>query len=104
MEDGTGTRAVVMGGSLAGLFAARVLADAYDEVVVVDRDVLAGVEGPRRGCPQGRHINGLLARGQQAMEELYPGITASATAARRRSSAATWWWMPPAGGRGCRSG
>ncbi|MCO1597537.1 FAD-binding monooxygenase [Micromonospora sp. RHAY321] len=75
MEDGTGTRAVVMGGSLAGLFAARVLADAYDEVVLVDRDELVGVEGPRRGCPQGRHINGLLARGQQAMEELYPGIT-----------------------------
>lgn len=75
MEDGTGTRAVVMGGSLAGLFAARVLADAYDEVVVVDRDELVGVEGARRGCPQGRHINGLLARGQQAMEELYPGIT-----------------------------
>jgi 2-polyprenyl-6-methoxyphenol hydroxylase-like FAD-dependent oxidoreductase len=76
MGDETFTRAVVLGGSLAGLFAARVLADAYDEVVIVDRDVLAGVDAPRRGCPQGRHINGLLARGQQAMEEMYPGITA----------------------------
>ncbi|SDQ30729.1 FAD-dependent oxidoreductase [Thermostaphylospora chromogena] len=75
MGDTTGTRAVVLGGSLAGLFAARVLSDAYDEVLVVDRDVLLGVAGPRRGCPQGRHINGLLARGQQAMEEMYPGIT-----------------------------
>lgn len=75
MNDGQAARAVVLGGSIAGLFAARVLADAYDEVVIVDRDVLLGVDGPRRGCPQGRHINGLLARGQQAMEELYPGIT-----------------------------
>ncbi|GAA3107477.1 FAD-dependent oxidoreductase [Streptosporangium carneum] len=75
MSDVTNTRAVVLGGSLAGLFAARVLADAYDEVFIVDRDVLVGVEGPRRGCPQGRHINGLLARGQLAMEELFPGIT-----------------------------
>ncbi|WP_341483457.1 FAD-binding monooxygenase [Micromonospora cathayae] len=66
---------MVLGGSLAGLFAARVLADAYDQVTIVDRDVLLDVDGPRRGCPQGRHINGLLARGQQAMEELYPGIT-----------------------------
>lgn len=71
----TGTRAVVLGGSIAGLFAARVLADAYDEVLVVDRDVLVGAAGARRGCPQGRHINGLLARGQKAMEEMYPGIT-----------------------------
>jgi 2-polyprenyl-6-methoxyphenol hydroxylase-like FAD-dependent oxidoreductase len=75
MSEVTNTRAVVLGGSLAGLFAARVLADAYDEVVVVDRDVLHGVTEPRRGCPQGKHINGLLARGQLAMEELYPGIT-----------------------------
>lgn len=66
---------MVLGGSIAGLFAARVLSDAYDEVLIVDRDVLLGVEGPRRSCPQGRHINGLLARGQLAMEEMFPGIT-----------------------------
>jgi 2-polyprenyl-6-methoxyphenol hydroxylase-like FAD-dependent oxidoreductase len=71
----TRTRAVVLGGSIAGLFAARVLADAFDEVQIVDRDLLVGVAGPRRSCPQGKHINGLLARGQQVMEELYPGIT-----------------------------
>lgn len=76
MADVTGTRAVVMGGSIAGLFAARVLSDAYDEVLVVDRDSMDGDDpSARRGCPQGRHINGLLARGQLAMEELYPGIT-----------------------------
>lgn len=75
VENGHGTVAVVLGGSLAGLFAARVLADAYDQVLIVDRDLVLGVAGPRRGCPQGRHINGLLARGQLTMEELYPGIT-----------------------------
>ncbi|WP_405146083.1 FAD-dependent monooxygenase [Sphaerisporangium sp. NBC_01403] len=75
MGNDANTRAVVLGGSLAGLFAARVLADAYDEVVIVDRDELIDVEGPRRGCPQGKHINGLMTRGQMAMEEMYPGIT-----------------------------
>jgi 2-polyprenyl-6-methoxyphenol hydroxylase-like FAD-dependent oxidoreductase len=69
------TRAVVLGGSIAGLFAARVLADAYDEVQVVDRDVLVGTRGPRRFCPQSRQANGLLARGVHIMEELFPGIT-----------------------------
>ncbi|ASY34714.1 MULTISPECIES: NAD(P)/FAD-dependent oxidoreductase [unclassified Streptomyces] len=73
--DGDPTRAVVLGGSIAGLFAARVLAEAYDEVVVVDRDAVTGVDGPRRGRPQGKHINAMHVRGRVVMEELYPGIT-----------------------------
>ncbi|MFI9811261.1 FAD-dependent oxidoreductase [Saccharothrix variisporea] len=76
MADRIGDRAVVLGGSVAGLFAARVLADFYREVTVVDRDRLIGVTGPRRAVPQGHHIHGLLARGQQILEELFPGFTA----------------------------
>ena len=33
-----GDRAVVLGASMAGLLAARVLADAYGQVTVIDRD------------------------------------------------------------------
>jgi len=47
MSHDAGTRAVVLGGSIAGLFAARVLADAYDEVHIVDRDKLVGTKGIR---------------------------------------------------------
>ncbi|MFJ9813407.1 FAD-dependent oxidoreductase [Streptomyces sp. NPDC101158] len=68
-------RAVVLGGSMAGLLAARVLSDAYAEVLVVDRDRLADVSGPRRGVPHGRHAHGLVARGQQILEEHFPGLT-----------------------------
>ena len=71
-----GDRAVVLGGSIAGLVAARVLADAYAEVVVVERDELADGATHRRGVPQSRHIHGLLAGGQQALEELFDGLTA----------------------------
>jgi ribulose 1,5-bisphosphate synthetase/thiazole synthase len=39
--DRVGSRAVVMGASLAGLLSARVLADAFDEVVVVERDIFS---------------------------------------------------------------
>jgi 2-polyprenyl-6-methoxyphenol hydroxylase-like FAD-dependent oxidoreductase len=60
---------------MAGLFAARVLSEAYREVVIVDRDVLIGVTGTRRAVPQGGHIHALLARGQQILEELFPGFT-----------------------------
>lgn len=68
--------AVVLGGSMAGLLAARVLAESYTDVTVIDRDELTGVTSPRRGVPHGRHAHGLLALGQQILEEELPGLTA----------------------------
>lgn len=68
-------RAVVLGAGIAGLLAARVLADAYGEVCVVDRDEIGDVGEPRRAVPQGHHIHGLLARGHEIIEGLFPGIT-----------------------------
>ena len=65
-------RAVVLGAGMAGLLAARVLADHYPEVVLVDRDRVLGVRDARRGVPQGHHAHGLLAKGQQILEELFP--------------------------------
>jgi 2-polyprenyl-6-methoxyphenol hydroxylase-like FAD-dependent oxidoreductase len=71
-----GDHAVVLGASMAGLLAARVLADAYGQVTVIDRDELPKASTHRRGVPHGRHAHALLARGQQALEELFPGLTA----------------------------
>jgi len=70
-----GERAVVLGASMGGLLVARVLADAYERVTVVERDQLPPPGGQRRGVPQGRHAHGLLMRGHQAIEELFPGLT-----------------------------
>jgi 2-polyprenyl-6-methoxyphenol hydroxylase-like FAD-dependent oxidoreductase len=67
--------AVVLGASMGGLAAARVLADAYRRVTVVDRDLLPAPGVQRRGVPQGRHAHGLLARGREVLEELFPGLT-----------------------------
>ncbi|MFF9347153.1 FAD-dependent oxidoreductase [Streptomyces sp. NPDC014734] len=77
----TGDRAVVLGGSMAGLLAARVLADTYRDVVIVERDDMSPGAEARRGVPQGRHVHGLLARGQQILDELFPGFTEDAVAA-----------------------
>ncbi|EFL28102.1 FAD-binding domain protein, partial [Streptomyces himastatinicus ATCC 53653] len=73
-------RAVVIGASIAGLLAARVLADSFDRVVLVERDDSPGT-GWRRGAPQSRHLHGLMERGRQIMEELYPGLTGQLAAA-----------------------
>ena len=76
MSRQIGDHAVVLGASMAGLLAARVLADAYGQVTVIDRDQLPEASTHRRGVPHGRHAHALLARGQQALEELFPGLTA----------------------------
>jgi 2-polyprenyl-6-methoxyphenol hydroxylase-like FAD-dependent oxidoreductase len=69
-----GNHAVVLGASMAGLLAARSLADFFDTVTVVERDPLADTDAVRRGVPQGRHIHALLARGAQVIEEFFPGF------------------------------
>ncbi|MFC4150158.1 FAD-dependent oxidoreductase [Micromonospora mangrovi] len=75
----TGT-AIVLGGSIGGLLAARVLSDAYAKVTVFDRDLLPTADADRRGVPQSIHSHGLLARGLQVLEELFPGLIADLTA------------------------
>ena len=67
-------RAVVMGGSIAGLAAARVLSDHFREVILVERDQFGAVGEQRRGVPQGRHTHGLLAGGLRALERFFPGL------------------------------
>ncbi len=75
-----GGHAVVLGASVAGLLAARVLADFYGRVTVVERDVLPLDAVNRRGVPQGRLIHALAARGTQVLDELLPGFADELTA------------------------
>src|ERR1700683_1882709 len=67
--------AIVIGASMGGLLAARVLADCYEQVTVLERDALPAAHEPRKGVPQGRHAHGLLARGSEILEELFPGFS-----------------------------
>jgi len=69
-----GDHAVVLGASMGGLLAARVLADAYRQVTIVERDPLPESGVDRKGVPQGRHAHGLLLRGAQILDELFPGL------------------------------
>jgi 2-polyprenyl-6-methoxyphenol hydroxylase-like FAD-dependent oxidoreductase len=71
-----GERAVVLGGSMAGLLAARVLSDHYEQVTIVERDELPEGSEHRPGVPQARHTHGMLACGARIVERLLPGITA----------------------------
>ncbi|MDP8925307.1 MAG: monooxygenase [Chloroflexota bacterium] len=70
-----GRHAVVLGGSMGGLLAARILVEYYDRVSIVERDPFPPDGAHRKGVPQGRHAHGLLARGREVLEELFPGLT-----------------------------
>nr|WP_221383186.1 FAD-dependent monooxygenase [Actinoplanes polyasparticus] len=66
--------AVVLGASVAGLLAARALADSYERVTVVDRDPLPAGGLDRKGVPQARHAHVLMRAGVRALDDLFPGL------------------------------
>ena len=72
--NGAARRAVVIGASMAGMCAARVLADRFDQVVVLDRDRLPTGPEARGQVPQGRHPHLLLVAGARLLEGWFPGI------------------------------
>lgn len=94
--------AIVIGGSMAGLLAARALADHFAQVTVLDRDTFPDGPVPRKGVPQARHVHVLLLRGQAILERLFPGFqrdlaAAGATALDWIGDSATLnagGWMP----------
>jgi len=69
-------RAVVAGGGVGGLLAARVLAEHFGTVTVIERDCCPVGRNPRAGAPQGRHVHVLLPSGVEALESLFPGCIA----------------------------
>lgn len=78
MSNGTNTptsgHALVVGGSMAGLLAARVLADHFERVTIVERDGYPTGPEFRKGVPQSRHVHVLMTRGRRILERLFPGL------------------------------
>lgn len=69
------TRALVIGGGMAGLMSARVLSDYYDQVQIVERDLLPEQPDLRTGTPQAFHIHRVVGRGQSSLDRLFPNLT-----------------------------
>lgn len=71
-----GKQAIVIGASMAGLVAARVLRDHFEQVLVVERDAAQADPSPRPGVPQGHHLHVLMARGLQVLQNYFPRLDA----------------------------
>ncbi len=76
-----GKHAIVIGASIAGLCAGRVLSDFYDRVTLFDRDDLPEQPVNRAAVPQGRHVHILMSRGAQEFGALFPGLLEDMVAA-----------------------
>lgn len=66
--------AIVIGASLGGLCAARVLSNFYHQVTLYERDPLPAEPAHRSATPQSRHVHLLMARGAMTFDELFPGL------------------------------
>ena len=66
--------AIVIGGSITGLVAARILLEHFDKVTILERDRLPEQPEFRQGVPQSLHVHALLAKGKEVLEQLFPGL------------------------------
>ena len=68
-------KAVVIGGSIAGLLTARVLSDHFQKVILIERDRYKDDNNKvRKGTPQANHIHLLLAKGREILQDFFPEI------------------------------
>lgn len=77
----SGKQALVIGGSITGLLAARVLLNHFERVTLVERDCFPEQPASRRGVPQADQVHVLLTKGQQILEQLFPGLKDELTTA-----------------------
>jgi 2-polyprenyl-6-methoxyphenol hydroxylase-like FAD-dependent oxidoreductase len=75
MAKHLGQRAIVIGGSMAGLMTARALADYFDHITVFERDYIEEHSAIHQSIPQGNHVHVLLLGGLQVLSSFYPGFT-----------------------------
>jgi 2-polyprenyl-6-methoxyphenol hydroxylase-like FAD-dependent oxidoreductase len=68
------SHAIVIGGSLAGLLAARALAGHFGRVTLIERDAFPNGPEHRSGVPQARHLHVLLLKGKAILEGFFPGF------------------------------
>lgn len=76
-----GSHGLVIGSGIAGELAAKVLLNHLTFVTIVERDSLPTQPGARPGVPQTLHSHGLLKRGSNILEQLFPGLEAELIAA-----------------------
>ena len=67
-------KAIVIGGSIAGLLAARVLSDYFEEIILIEKDNYVEDDQVRNGVPQANHVHILLVKGREILQDFFPEL------------------------------
>lgn len=67
-------KAIVVGGSVAGLLAAHVLSNHFEDVTLIEKDNYPDDDAPRQGVPQANHVHILLVKGKMILENFFPEL------------------------------
>ena len=86
MSDLLGRQALVIGAGMSGLAAAGALAEHFEQVIVLERDLLADTPAHRPGTPQSRQLHGLLSGGLDALCQTFPRPRSGPCRGRRRAA------------------
>ena len=76
MSKNSKKQAIIIGASMAGLLAARVCANHFEKVIIVEKDPLGDSPNNRRGVPQDHQLHILLSKGMEIINHYFPGIEA----------------------------
>jgi flavin-dependent dehydrogenase len=66
--------AIIIGGGIAGLLAARTLCGHFKDIIIIEKDKYPSQAGPRNGTPQSNHIHVLLIKGKEILLRLFPDL------------------------------
>lgn len=79
-QDSKRNHAVIIGGSMAGLLAARALCPHFERVTILERDAVSDEPEARKGQPQARHTHVLLVKGLEVLSRYFPDLVTELTA------------------------
>lgn len=69
-----GSHAIVIGGSMAGMLAGRVLADYFDRITIIEKDHYPDKPSSRKSVPQALHLHNMVNQGWEILEKLFPDL------------------------------
>ncbi len=73
-QNSSSNHALVLGASMGGLLAARILSEHFAQVTIIERDPVTSAPESRKGQPQTRHLHGLLASGLNTLTHYFPDL------------------------------
>src|SRR5215467_4914937 len=72
-----GQHAVVIGASIAGLLAGRVLSEHFEQLTIIERDRISRDAEARKGVLQAQHVHVLLKKGTSLLTEFFPDLSST---------------------------